>query len=596
MSLRRNTRLRRMWGSDAVKYAVILLLALLLLTACGAPTAEPSPPPSPSPSTVMSSSPQNISGVEQKPSITPKIEAVVVAGPEESGYTFRSDAQMFSIDIPDAAAPYILITDGREGYIEPGQAVTFEYYSHEYESRLGTFGSVMIIPRSDFFNPMTYYNRSTHSVHSVIKASNDYIYVHFGGIGGTDMTMQPLEGLSAASAAVGYNSLKANMVVDDPDGLPMLERDSLPAAAKALDAMGKATLTRAEAAKFIFDTLTADNKAKDYPLRFTDVTPGTDEARAIAYLDSYGIFTQYTKDGERIDDGGRFRPDEPITRAEFSQLLQRVQFTRQSRYYDYPLWFYLGGSDGAPASDFDETHWAWDVLNRAWYDGWVELTDGKMRPDEPMTAAEMERAFTALYRELVSYDMELPAVGYGNWMYITDDASDVDAVLVAQGRGEIERFTCWYNVEVDGKLVCGRVDESGASACEDDMTSKVTVTLPDGLPEVTLTSCGNVEWQPSWQSMPYNHEADFTLGSNGPDVRGISSGMSAEEVMARFPSDKLYSCSDEGFIYGSEDGAYGKIGSNEYGLRYIEYSDGDSTVRFNLSGTGHVSHAEYSEV
>lgn len=581
-----------------MKRVIPLLLALFMLTACGAPAAEPSA--SPAPTTIPSATPQSTPEVEPEPepSYEPyvHIEAVVIAGPEESGYTFRSDAQMFSIDIPDAAAPYILITDGREGYIEPGQAVTFEYYSHEYESRLGTFGSVMVIPRSDFFDPMTYYNRSTHSVHSVIKASEDYIYVHFGSIGGTDMTMQPLEGLTAASAAVGYNTLKANIVVDDPDGLPMLERDSLPGAAKTLDAMGEATMTRGEAAKFIFDTLTADNKAKDYPLRFTDVTSGTDEARAIAYLDSYGIFTQYTKDGERIDDGGRFRPDEPITRAEAVQLLQRVQFTRGSRYFDYPLWFYLGGSDCAPASDFDETHWAWDVLNRAWYDGWVELTDGKMRPDEPMTAAEMERAFTALYRELVSYDMELPAVGYGNSMYITDDASDVNAVLVAQGRGEIGRFTCWYSLEVDGKLVCGRVDESEASACKDDVTSKVTVTLPGDLPELTLTSCGNVDWQPSWQSMPYNHEADFTLGYNGPDVRGISSGMSAEEVMARFPADKLYSCSDEGFIYGSEDGAYGKIGSNEYGFRYIEYSDGDSTVRFNLSGTGHVSYAEYSEV
>lgn len=575
-------------------FAATLALILCLLTACGTPTAEPSP----SPNTVLSATPQDITEVEQEPSITPKIEAVVIAGPEKSGYTFRSDALRFSIDIPDEAAPYVVISDGRQSFIRPGEAVTFQFYSHEYECPLGTFGSVMAVPRSDFFDPTTFYNSSYHSPHSVITASDDYIYVSIGDIGGTDLPREPPEELYKASAAVGYNGLKANMVVDDPDGLPMLERDDMPNAAKALDAMGKATMTRAEAVKFIFDTLTADNKSKNYPLRFMDVRPGTDEARAIAYLDSYGIFTQYTSGGERIDDSGKFRPNELITRAEFSQLLQRVQFVRGGKYYDYPYWFFLGGSDGAPAEDFDETHWAWDVLNRAWYDGWVELTDGKMRPDEPMTAAEMEHAFTALYRELVRYDMELPAAGYADERAFRcgDAESDVRAYMLTEGFIDVVRFTCWYSYTENGRLICVRTDESGVVLSEDtpeNSGAKFSLTFPDGR-ELYLGWAANSDDAMIWQSMPYNHESasDYASGS----VRGITAGMSADEVMARFPADKLYSCSEEGFIYGSEDGAYGKIGSNEYGVRYIEYSDGDSTVRFNLSGTGHVSYVEYSEV
>lgn len=81
-------------------------------------------------------------------------------------------------------------------------------------------------------------------------------------------------------------------------------------------------MTRAEAAVWAFDLLTADNKAKEYPLNFTDVEPGTEEARAIAYLDSYGLF--YGRDAES------FRPDEPITRAEFVQLLQRMRWRASS--------------------------------------------------------------------------------------------------------------------------------------------------------------------------------------------------------------------------------------------------------------------------
>ena len=62
--------------------------------------------------------------------------------------------------------------------------------------------------------------------------------------------------------------------------------------------------------------LTADNKDKEYPLNFSDVGAGTEAAHAIAYLDSYGMF--YGHDGEF------FRPDEPFTRAEFAELLQRL--------------------------------------------------------------------------------------------------------------------------------------------------------------------------------------------------------------------------------------------------------------------------------
>lgn len=572
-----------------MKRLVPLVLALLLITACGTPTPEPSPTPS--------ATPQNISGVEPEPSITPKIEAVVVAGPEESGYTFRSDELKFSIDIPDEAAPYVVISDGRQSFIPLGEAVTFQLYSYEYERPLGTFGSVMAVRRSDFFDPTTFYNSRYHSPHDVITASDDYIYVFIGSIGGTDFPPEPPEGKDKAAAAVGYNALKANIVVDDPDRVPSLERDSLPDAAKELDAMGEATMTRGEAAKFIFDTLTADNKDKDYPLRFTDVTPGTDEARAIAYLDSYGIFAQYTKDGERIDDGGKFRPDEPITRAEAVQLLQRAQFARKSEYYDYPYWFFLGGSDGAPASDFDETHWAWDVLNRAWYDGWVELEDGKMRPDEPITGAEFAQAFTSLYRELVRYDMELPTVGYADERSFRCGSaeSDVRAYMLTESFTDVVHFTCWYSYSENGRLICGKTDESGAVLDEDTLENsgaRFSLTFPDGR-ELYLGWAGNSDDVMIWQSMPYNHESasDYASGA----IRGITAGMSADEVMAHFPADKLYSCSTEGLIYGSEDGAYGKIGSDERGVRYIEYSDGESTVRYCLDGADTVSQILCSE-
>ena len=172
-----------------MKKIVPLVLVIALLAACGAPGAEVTPP---------------------EPTVDPRIpqEPAVLAGPEEDGYTFTSDTQHFSIEIPDEAAPYILISDGRPRYIPLGQAVSFLYYSHEYESDLGTFGSIMAVPREDYFNPTRYYNDDYQGVHGVVKASRDYIYVDITGTGGSDMTILPLEGLDTARDVVGFSAIK----------------------------------------------------------------------------------------------------------------------------------------------------------------------------------------------------------------------------------------------------------------------------------------------------------------------------------------------------------------------------------------------------
>ena len=123
---------------------------------------------------------------------------------------------------------------------------------------------------------------------------------------------------------------------------------------------------------------------KEYPLRFSDVEPGTEAARAIAYLDSYGMF--YGHDGEL------FRPDEPFTRAEFTELLQRLHLA-QPQGNPYPDWY------GEPigAADLGAEHWAYDVMTRAYKDGWMEMDESvRIRPDEAVTAAEMAHALRAV--------------------------------------------------------------------------------------------------------------------------------------------------------------------------------------------------------
>lgn len=514
----------------------------------------------------------------------------MLAGPEEDGYTFTSDTQHFSIEIPDEAAPYILISDGRPRYIPLGQAVSFLYYSHEYESDLGTFGSIMAVPREDYFNPTRYYNDDYHGVHGVVKASRDYIYVDITGTGGSDMTILPLEGLDIARDVVGFSAIKENLVVPEQDGLPVLERESLPAAAAKLDALGTDTMTRGEAAVFFVDMLTADNKDTEYPLRFTDVTPGTDEARAIAYLDSYGVFARYTDEGERVSDGDLFRPDEPITRAEFAVLLQRVQFVNSPRTYIYPYWFYLSGSEPLPASDIDETHWAWDEINCAYYDGWYELTDGKIRADEAITAEEMVEAMTALYRELVREDMSMPVADleYNHYNLSGDRDDSVTAVVIIGDDDDEGKFRCWYGYELSGATICGILDENSAVLSRDGVGSPYVIESDDPALSFELTTV--LSDIACWQNIPFIYENGQYTATNS--LRGVVPGMSADEVVARFPADELYSCLSDGYIYGAEGGACGLIGTDAGG-RYIQYSDGENSVRFGLDENDCVKSIEY---
>lgn len=563
-----------------MKRLIPLLLALaLLLTACGTPSAEPSPSPTPYPA-----SPQDLNTLPE-PTVDPRIpqEPAVLAGPADEGYTFTSDTQHFSIEIPDEAAPYVVICDGLTGYYPVGEAVSFCFYSYKYDTILGTFGTVIAYPREDFFDPTTIYNESSHAVCNVIKASEDYIYVHLGSVGGSDMPIEPLEGLDIAGDTIGFNALRENMVTLPADDMPALERDSLLAAAAGLNALGDAVMTRGDAAVFVTDILTADNKDRAYPLRFTDVAPGTDEARAIAYLDSYGVYARYTRGGDLIPDEDLFRPDEPITRAEFVQLLQRVQFAR-SQISHYPISF----GDSIPASDLDKGHFAYLELDRAWKDGWIELTDGLVRPDEAMTAAEMRAALTALYRELVREDMSMPVADleYNHYRLSGDVDDAVTAVVIIDEGGE--KFRCWYGYELSGATVCGILDENNAVLSRDGIGAPYVIEAEDPVLRFELTT--TLSDIACWQNIPFIYEPGQYAETNS--LRGVVPGMGADEVVARFPADELYSCLSDGYIYGAEGGACGIIGTDAGG-RYIQYSDGENSVRFSLDENDCVKVIEY---
>ena len=133
----------------------------------------------------------------------------------------------------------------------------------------------------------------------------DCVIIRIGPIGGSEIWPEDplfddyMETCEAAGAA-----LAGSIAVDGPSSVPCLDSEAASAAAEELEALGEATLTRAEAAQLAFGLLTAANKGQAYPLRYTDVDPGSEAAQAIAYLDSYGLLTLYFREGDEL--GGVF--------------------------------------------------------------------------------------------------------------------------------------------------------------------------------------------------------------------------------------------------------------------------------------------------
>ena len=351
-----------------MKHIVPLALALLLLTACGAPAVEPTAYVTPTPT------PENF------------CETDFVAGPEEQAYTYNDEKLGLTLFIPDEFAPFVAISEGIEFWDENGESISLYYLPPQREYGCSLMESIVRVPRRDHFDPERLYNHYT-AFFGVVAASEDSLYVLVEPIGGVMIGHETLEAYTELCAKMDSGFFKENMRVTAQDALPELTAESVLAAAEALSAKGGATMTRAEAALWAVELLTADNKDKEYELRYTDVEPGTDEARAIAYLDSYGMYYDH--------DENLFRPDDPFTRADFAELLQRMQLAR-FQLTQYPHWY------GPPVevSDLDEGHWAYNALNRAYKDSWLAIENGQIRPDDAITAAEMATALRVLYAEL----------------------------------------------------------------------------------------------------------------------------------------------------------------------------------------------------
>ncbi len=343
-----------------MKRTLPLMLALLLaLSACGAAN-ESVPGAAEKPEVTVTPSPSSTPTSSTVPSPTPI-----------AGTVYSNDELGFTLQIPDFIAQDVAAGFGVPYFNEEGPSVSF-YYLPVGQGH-GLLFSIAVAPRDALFDADAWYN-GIREPWTVIALNAERAYLRIPLIGGPDSGREMLEEYLAAAEEFSAEYLRGCMEIEGADSIPELTADAVLAEIAALEAAPDETFTRAEGAVWAFDLLTADNKENEYPLNFSDVEAGTEAAHAIAYLDSYGFFE---------GTGEEFRPNEPFTRAEFVQLLQRLM------YVPWPQWY----GEELPAADAGRTHWAWDYLNCAYQDGWLEIDgNGRIRPDEAVTAAEMAHA------------------------------------------------------------------------------------------------------------------------------------------------------------------------------------------------------------
>ena len=358
------------------KIFLLILLALLFLSACGAPGAGEGPAPTAAETPVVAETPAPTPVPTPVPTPTP------LALPQEHAYVFSYPELGLSFPVSEELAPLLTIRPGVHFFDEDGDSISL--FLGIPDGNEAEAGSLARVPRREHFDPTQYYRRYMTAIR-VVAASDESLYVDVGTIGGVSgLRKEDIDRYEAAARQINGDFFAENLTVEGRDSLPVLTPEAVSAEIVALESAPAETMTRAEGAVWAFDLLAADNKEKEYPLRFSDVEPGTEAARAIAYLDSYGMF--YGHDGEL------FRPDEPFTRAEFTELLQRLHLA-QPQGNPYPDWY------GEPigAADLGAEHWAYDVMTRAYKDGWMEMDESaRIRPDEAVTAAEMAHALRAV--------------------------------------------------------------------------------------------------------------------------------------------------------------------------------------------------------
>ena len=189
--------------------------------------------------------------------------------------------------------------------------------------------------------------------------------------GGKTYTFTANFGYSSGGGSGGSNRPKPP-VVDIPDDVPTglngKDHYAYIIGYGNNDVRPQNNITRAEVATIFFRLLTDETREANMTKSngYNDVKDGDWFCCAVSTLSKMGIIKGY--------EDGSFKPNDPISRAEFAAIAARFD----------------PDGDKTPASFFDVTsHWAKDEISIAANHGWIKgYEDGSFKPDQKITRAE----------------------------------------------------------------------------------------------------------------------------------------------------------------------------------------------------------------
>ena len=162
-------------------------------------------------------------------------------------------------------------------------------------------------------------------------------------------------------------------------------------------------ITRAEVATIFFRLLTDDSRARYWSQTnaFSDVSSSDWFNNAVSTMANAGILTGYPD--------GTFKPNAPITRAEFAAIAARFSDVTYNGACSF--------------TDVAKTHWAFDEISLADHLGWITgYPDDTFRPSRNITRAEamtlinrvLERAVEEdhMHRDMVKWIDNSPSAWY----------------------------------------------------------------------------------------------------------------------------------------------------------------------------------------
>ena len=189
--------------------------------------------------------------------------------------------------------------------------------------------------------------------------------------GGKTYTFTANFGYSSGGGSGGSNRPKPPVVEipdDVPTGLNGKDHYAYIIGYGNNDVRPQNNITRAEVATIFFRLLTDETRTANMTKSnsYNDVKDGDWFCCAVSTLSKMGIIKGY--------EDGSFKPNDPISRAEFAAIAARFD----------------PDGDKTPASFADVTsHWAKDEISIAANHGWIKgYEDGSFKPDQKITRAE----------------------------------------------------------------------------------------------------------------------------------------------------------------------------------------------------------------